>query len=219
MMLVEFNGRPCTVGYTQLKDMYERNTAFRTAAPKARRIQYVLNFLARAFPGKTPELTKVMSLSIYTLSSELLAKYAVLGLYRQFGQWLVDFEATRREDEARDSDQRDSDLMQFQLYLSQSTASQTALEHRHRVLMAALLLSIPGLKLLDDQRQFDYYQRLAIFRKHEGNCANPDSNNECSIKCEWDNFHADHIVPWSAGGKTTVSNGQLLCPNCNLRKG
>lgn len=219
MMLVELNGRPCNVGYTQLKDMYERNKAFRTGGPKARRIKYVINFLAKAFPKKTPELTKVMSLSIYTLSSELLAKYAVAGLYKEFGQWLVDFEARRREDEARVSDQRDADLMQFQLYLSQATASQTALEHRHRVLMADVLLSIPSLKLLDDRRQFDYYQRLAIFRKYDGNCANPDNNEECSVRCEWDNFHADHIVPWSAGGRTTVSNGQLLCPNCNLKKG
>jgi superfamily II DNA or RNA helicase len=32
-------------------------------------------------------------------------------------------------------------------------------------------------------------------------------------------FHADHIKPFSRGGKTITANGQALCPNCNLLKG
>jgi 5-methylcytosine-specific restriction endonuclease McrA len=32
-------------------------------------------------------------------------------------------------------------------------------------------------------------------------------------------FHADHVVPFSKGGATTVNNGQALCPRCNLLKG
>ena len=30
--------------------------------------------------------------------------------------------------------------------------------------------------------------------------------------------HADHIVPWSKGGRTEVSNLQILCVECNLKK-
>jgi superfamily II DNA or RNA helicase len=33
------------------------------------------------------------------------------------------------------------------------------------------------------------------------------------------NFHADHIRPFSKGGRTITLNGQALCPNCNLAKG
>ena len=33
------------------------------------------------------------------------------------------------------------------------------------------------------------------------------------------NFHADHIKPFSRGGKTITANGQALCPECNLLKG
>lgn len=29
----------------------------------------------------------------------------------------------------------------------------------------------------------------------------------------------DHVTPWSAGGKTHIDNGQLLCRDCNRRKG
>lgn len=32
-------------------------------------------------------------------------------------------------------------------------------------------------------------------------------------------WHADHKTPYVAGGPTDVSNGQALCPTCNLRKG
>lgn len=32
-------------------------------------------------------------------------------------------------------------------------------------------------------------------------------------------WHADHVIPWSAGGPTDVVNGQSLCGSCNLKKG
>ena len=47
------------------------------------------------------------------------------------------------------------------------------------------------------------------------------SGNIC-MKCKKvldESFHADHIKPWSKGGKTIINNGQSLCPECNLRKG
>ena len=34
-----------------------------------------------------------------------------------------------------------------------------------------------------------------------------------------DGWHADHVRPYSKGGKTDVVNGQALCPACNLSKG
>ena len=32
-------------------------------------------------------------------------------------------------------------------------------------------------------------------------------------------FHADHVLPFSKGGKTNLLNGQALCQRCNLSKG
>ncbi|MFY1026461.1 HNH endonuclease [Actinobacillus seminis] len=31
-------------------------------------------------------------------------------------------------------------------------------------------------------------------------------------------MEADHITPWSQGGKTDFSNGQMLCKGCNRKK-
>lgn len=32
-------------------------------------------------------------------------------------------------------------------------------------------------------------------------------------------MHADHKIPWSKGGHTTLENGQMLCREHNLAKG
>jgi 5-methylcytosine-specific restriction endonuclease McrA len=31
-------------------------------------------------------------------------------------------------------------------------------------------------------------------------------------------MEADHITPWSKGGKTSLENCQMLCVECNRRK-
>lgn len=80
-----------------------------------------------------------------------------------------------------------------------------------------LLEKHPNIRLKDNQRDFSQLQRLAIFRRDGGVC-------QLRIKCEgakltWDDWHCDHIKPWSKGGKTTVENGQVSCSACNTSKG
>ena len=40
----------------------------------------------------------------------------------------------------------------------------------------------------------------------------------CGVHCEWNNWEADHIIPWSRGGQTAIENGQVLGPSCNSKK-
>jgi len=46
------------------------------------------------------------------------------------------------------------------------------------------------------------------------------SDGKCSIcgKNLFQGYHADHIIPYSLGGKTEINNGQALCQTCNLSK-
>ena len=64
----------------------------------------------------------------------------------------------------------------------------------------------------DPQRSFSSEQRKKIFEKSSGSCV------LCDIDLSETNFHADHILPHSQGGQTTVENGQALCTKCNTQK-
>lgn len=41
----------------------------------------------------------------------------------------------------------------------------------------------------------------------------------CGARLADDDFHADHIVPWSITGRTNVHEMQALCGRCNREKG
>jgi hypothetical protein len=62
-------------------------------------------------------------------------------------------------------------------------------------------------------RAFDRRDALAVYEKQNHKCA------ICGKEFEFEQMHADHITPWSKGGKTTPENCQMLCRDCNLKKG
>jgi hypothetical protein len=66
---------------------------------------------------------------------------------------------------------------------------------------------------LDQKRLFSSKQRDEIWQKSGKQC------KKCAIPLTKTNFHADHIKPYSEGGPTDISNGQVLCAKCNLSKG
>lgn len=41
----------------------------------------------------------------------------------------------------------------------------------------------------------------------------------CGETFEFEQVQADHIIPWSKGGRTVPDNCQMLCRDCNLIKG
>ena len=62
------------------------------------------------------------------------------------------------------------------------------------------------------KRRFNGSQRIELYLHANGIC------QLCGIKLD-KAWHADHVVPYSAGGPTITLNGQALCPTCNLKKG
>lgn len=61
-------------------------------------------------------------------------------------------------------------------------------------------------------RAFKESEKRAAYEKQNGICA------KCGNHFEYDEMEGDHITPWSKGGKTELSNLQMLCRDCNRRK-
>jgi hypothetical protein len=62
-------------------------------------------------------------------------------------------------------------------------------------------------------RSFSENQKRAAYEKQNGVCP------QCKEHFEINEMEGDHITPWSEGGKTQTDNLQMLCKNCNRRKG
>lgn len=73
----------------------------------------------------------------------------------------------------------------------------------------------------DNNRAFSELERIIIYRKGKGLCQQclRDGKTENESKVTWSNYQADHVLPHSKGGKTTIENGELLCAYHNLSKG
>lgn len=62
-------------------------------------------------------------------------------------------------------------------------------------------------------RAFDQRTKREAYERQGHKCA------ICGGEFEFKQMHADHITPWSQGGKTVPDNCQMLCRDCNLKKG
>lgn len=61
-------------------------------------------------------------------------------------------------------------------------------------------------------RAFNNRDKRTAYEKQKGKCA------KCKKQFELDEMEADHITPWSEGGKTIAENCQMLCKECNRKK-
>lgn len=61
-------------------------------------------------------------------------------------------------------------------------------------------------------RTFSKTQKSTMYQKQDGICT------YCKDFFEAKHMHGDHIKPWTLGGKTELSNGQMLCGECNRKK-
>lgn len=64
-----------------------------------------------------------------------------------------------------------------------------------------------------DLRAFPEDIKLAVWEKQEHRCV------ICGKELDYEFMEGDHITPWREGGRTVVENCQMLCRECNRRKG
>lgn len=91
------------------------------------------------------------------------------------------------------------------------TDSSATRERRDKILRGLLM---PIFERKDSKRTFSLEQRRILW--------NSDTKHKCA-KCHrnltWDDFTVDHVVAYVRGGKTELTNAQLMCRSCNSRKG
>jgi len=61
-------------------------------------------------------------------------------------------------------------------------------------------------------RAFTPKMARAAYERQKGICP------KCKKHFAFDDMQADHITPWSKGGRTTAANCQMLYADCNRRK-
>lgn len=61
-------------------------------------------------------------------------------------------------------------------------------------------------------RAFSPKMARTAYERQKGICP------KCGKRFEIEEMQADHITPWSKGGKTISENCQMLCADCNRRK-
>lgn len=217
MTAIELNGGPCHIRNSNLTRMYEAQADFDSSSAKARKIRRVLDFLGEAFPEKTPELERYSVISLYALVSHCLERYVMKDRQANLREWFLEFETIRRADDRIAEDLRDQEFLAYKERTSHSTDAQDSIQWRHDFLLRKFFEEVPDIEQKDDRRIFTHEQRLAIFRRDRGCCM---LKLRCDgAKCDWDAWEADHITPWTNGGKTVVENGQVACPACNAAKG
>ena len=71
---------------------------------------------------------------------------------------------------------------------------------------------LTGEKKVLNLRSFSERDKITMYNRQKGLCA------ICGKPFDIKDMRGDHVVPWSKGGVTDISNGQMLCVTCNLAK-
>lgn len=204
-------GKTGNISAQALKKMYEQNKNFSLEDTAAKDTKRSFEFIKKAFKNTTnPKLKKYAITDIAVIANTLLKVYDLSNYAQQFGETFLKFTDERVLNAEKPEDEQDQRLIRY----SNATRGDSLeyLEYRQKVLREYILEEMPYLELKDNNRIFTPDQRAVIYRQGKGVCA------ECGIPVSEDNFEADHIKPWSKGGRTIIANGQILCSSCNHAK-
>jgi hypothetical protein len=125
-------------------------------------------------------------------------------------------------DRWRESSEDDMDV---QIFANNRQQSGAEIEARHRIMRQAFFDYAAEheheMKTKDERRGFSEAERIRIYRRDQGLCQQclEEGKPEKEARVSWSGYEADHVLPHSRGGQTTVDNGRVLCQYHNRSKG
>ncbi len=154
-------------------------------------------------------------ISIYLLLRHLKTKNYTFGKrnYEDFRSFIYNF-----YQRWRNADPDDKDIFIFRDNRQQDKDS---ISNRDQIIKEIFFSEYPEMKHTDPQRIFTEAQRIAIYRRDRGFCQECLSKGKTEEEAfvSWNDYEADHMHPYHKGGETKIKNGQLLCKECNRKKG
>lgn len=118
--------------------------------------------------------------------------------------------------------QDDNTLLVFSDHRQQTEAD---IEIRHLILRQPFFehASLRKHEMLtkDSRRAFNEAERIAIYRRDGGLChvCIGEGKKKSEAHVLWSKYDADHVIPHSKGGSTTLANGRVTCRFHNRSKG
>lgn len=193
-------------------DFFDLNRELDEKSETVKSVRRALNYLDLVFPSQTPELDRnTWIVDLFLLVSDLREHYVMDGREKDLHDFFVSF--WQDVENARRTSGGEKGIVDFAFASSSGTTGKTRIVKRFAIIKQHFLMKYPNLVLLDPKREFDYYEKVVVFRRDKGIC------QSCSKKVEWKDYEADHIYPHSKGGQTRIENGQVLCGSCNSSKG
>lgn len=210
LMLLEFEGI-CDISPWNIYDFFRGNRDMKSGSTVATNVNTVLNYLDRAFPSETPELSgEVWVINLHLLVSDLMNKYVTKNREQDLHNFYIDFwnqiENVGRTGKGSPEEIRFADAN------SSGTTSKQNITTRFEIMKRQFLCKYMDLELLDPKRLFDHFEKTVIYRRDKGIC------QLCGKEVSWEEYQADHIRAYITGGPTTIDNGQVLCASCNAKK-
>ena len=212
---------PTDVKAPSLRRMYHANQNFNTNGSTAKKVKQHLNYMVRVLESRSLEMNiKWGFVDLYLLISKMEGSYVLHDREEDFADFYFQFEADRQEAISDPGDLLassgnywDEDLYDYIEAFVRSGGTRPNIEKRHEVYKRRFLRDAQDLIPKDSRRTFTDDQRTVIWRQANGIC------QLCKKEIALDEMEADHIIPHSKGGQTTIENGQALCRQCNASKG
>jgi len=203
--------------FRQLQEIYSTYRKTRSPETVTHAMRRILNFLENQF-GDDAQVIRFNAdfISLCLLAKHLLENYATDSLASDLKEFFIQFAVKVGKVESSEKEE-DAPYYDYRTYRKTSADTKASMEKRFNIILSKFLQFRQNLKPKDPYRNFDYWEKLAVYWRDKGVCQL--RLNSCKQKTSFDEGTVDHKIPHIKGGITAISNGQWACINCNLRKG